>query len=71
MEPMYSETEDVKQRRQDKDAPKTDEGVINQDNGRRGRKGKRHLGQSGGSKGRALCIDAKTGKTLKQVMRPQ
>lgn len=24
-----------------------------------------------GSKGRALCIDAKTGKTLKQVMRPQ
>ena len=34
-------------RRQDKDAPKTDEGVINQDNGRRGRKGKRHLGQSG------------------------
>ena len=47
MEPMYSETEEVKQRRQDKDAPKTDEGVINQNNGRRGRKGKRHLGQSG------------------------
>ena len=48
MEPMYSETEEVKQRRQDKDAPKTDEGVINQDNGRRGRKGERHLVQGSG-----------------------